>query len=98
MKPNQETINAIVDIYNEVTSAHKRPPVESYVRKQLAQKESVELVSGHPRWSSALRFTGSEEDMTVEFVINPALPPRFQELLFNTQKRFEELLNSSKDL
>ncbi len=95
---DQETINAVVDVYNEVTSAHKRAPLEKFVHKQLSQGESVELVSGYPRWSSALRFSGSPEDMTVEFVINPALPERFQELLLKTKQRFEELLVGSKDL
>ncbi len=94
MNADQETLQAIVDVYNEVTSAHKRAPMEKYVVRQLSQGESVELVSGYPRWSSALHFSGTPDDMRVSFVINPALPERFQELLASTKRRFEERLRA----
>lgn len=92
MECTQENIERAVSAYNEVTRAHKRAPVERYIRKQLEAGESVDLLSGDVRWTSSLRFSGTPEDMRPEFVINPALPERFREHLERTQEQFFSLL------
>lgn len=97
MKATQETIDVVIDAYNKVTKSHKRAPVEKYVQKQLAAGEAVDIVSGHPRWSSAVRFSGEVDALHVEFLINPALPEGFKKMLETTKQEFESLL-SSKDL
>ena len=94
MELSQELIDEAVRIYNGVTHAHKRAPVERYVRKQLDAGESVELTSGKHRWSSALRFAGTPEDVGVEFVINPALPDRFKKQLAPMKEQFAQAIKN----
>lgn len=88
----QAFIDKAVEAYNTATHAHKRAPVEAYVKKQLEHGEVVEILSGHPRWSSALRFSGSPDAPHVEFVINPALPGPMMKLLEPMKKEFEKLI------
>lgn len=94
MRCTQETIDAIISLYNDVTRAHKRAPVQKYVQKQLFAGEPVEIVSGHPRWSSALVFLGTPEDMQIEFRINPALPDSFKKPLIDMQNAFSVRLTA----
>jgi hypothetical protein len=94
MKLNQENIDLAVKLYNQVTKAHKRPPVEAYVRKRLSAGEAVELSSGTARWSSALILSGSKDDFKAEFKVNPALPAAFKE---HSEKMKEEFERSLKD-
>ncbi|MFT4250181.1 MAG: hypothetical protein ACMXYD_02360 [Candidatus Woesearchaeota archaeon] len=95
MRAEQNTIDKAIAAYNQVTKAHKRSPVEAYIKKRLSEGEEVALSSGVKRWSSALVFSGTPEEMVVEFRINPALPNSFQEQLKKQQQEFLELLEDT---
>lgn len=90
MELSQELIDEAVKVYNIVTEAHKRPPVERYICKQLDSGEAVELTSGKKRWSSALQFAGTSDDVEINFLINPALPERFKKQLEPIKEQFTQ--------
>lgn len=89
MELSQELIDEAVRVYNAVTHAHKRAPVKRYIHKQLAVGETVELSSGKQRWSSALQFAGTPEEVEITFLINPALPESFKEDLLSMREEFD---------
>lgn len=95
MELSQELIDAAVRAYNQATQAHKRAPVERFVRKQLLAGEAVTLSSGSARWSSALVFSGTPKQVNVTFSINEALPEHFKKHLYKTKQVFEELFTQA---
>ena len=88
----QQEIDHAIKVYNHITKAHKRAPVEAFVNKRLEAGEEVILSAGQKRWSSALVFKGSPENPEVEFRVNPALPDSFRNMLEQQQEEFLELL------
>lgn len=91
MELTQQLIDDAIKAYNQVTKAHKRAPVVSFIKKRLSEGEEVALSAGQKRWSSALVFKGSVENPEIEFRINPALPESFQEMLTKQQEAFYEI-------
>lgn len=95
MELSQEIIDEAIRAYNTVTRAHKKAPVERYIQKQLAAGEVVQLSSGKTRWSSALEFSGTPQDVKIHFRINPALPDTFREQLSKMKEAFENELKQT---
>lgn len=95
MELSQQLIDDTIRIYNGVTKAHKRPPVETYVRKRLEQGDSLRLSSGKKRWSSAIEFSGAPENVDIEFIINPALPERFKKELQKMKTEFDAAITQT---
>lgn len=95
MELSQELIDEAIRIYNAVTHAHKKAPVERYIQKQLAAGEIVQLSSGKTRWSSALEFSGTPQDVQIHFRINPALPETFKKQLAEMKEAFEKGLTQT---
>lgn len=91
----QTRIDYAIKAYNQVTKAHKRAPVASFINKRLSQGEEVALSAGQKRWSSAIVFSGSPENPKIEFRINPSLPKSFQDMLHKQREEFLELINKA---